>query len=268
MKQSTLPTGMNRTGIQMSPQDAKELLDAVDSTPPNPPGDESRMNQLRGAYVTQAEPVGSVPPPGTMKGMAKTGMAAMTGKQPQLLLDKLGERLAFERTGVRLYDSLIAKMQAAIDDSTAAAPDMTPQALMHIRNQEAEHFKMVASMIEMLGGDPSAQTPCADLAGVEAMGLAQVINDPRTTVAQSLHAILTVELSDNAGWETLIDLAGDQGHDSMARDFGLALQHEREHLAKVRSWYDEMLGLAQKGTAASMQANPSGARQEASRTGQ
>lgn len=260
MKKSTPPTGMNRTGIQMSPLDVKDLLAAVESTPPNPQGSEEMMNQMRSTYIAQADPVGSVPPPGTIKGMAKTGIAAMTGNEPQLLLDKLGERLAFERTGVRLYDSLIAKMQTASKDSTAiSAPGMTPQALMQIRDQEAEHFKMVASMIQTMGGDPTSQTPCADLAGVEAMGLGQVINDPRTTVAQSLHAILTAELSDNAGWETLIELARNQGQDSMARDFGLALQHEREHLVKVRGWYEEMLGLPKKGTAATMQTGASGA---------
>src|SRR5919199_336620 len=103
MKQSNPPTGMNRTGIQMSPMDIKELIEAVENTPPNPPGDETMMNQMRGEYAAQSDAIGSMPPPGSMKGMAKTGVAAMTGKHPQLLLDKLGERLAFERTSVPLY---------------------------------------------------------------------------------------------------------------------------------------------------------------------
>jgi rubrerythrin len=243
MKQSTPPTGMNRTGIQMSPLDISELLDAVENTPPEPPGDESMMNQMRGDYAAQSDPIGSMPPPGTMKGMAKTGIAAMAGEHPQLLLDKLGERLAFERTSVRLYEGLIAKVQAGAD--SAAARQMTPDELMHIRNEEAAHFWMVSSAIEQLGGDPTSQTPCADLAGVESLGLMQVINDPRTTVVQSLHAILTGELADNAGWETLIGLARDQGHDEMVRNFETALVHEREHLVKVRAWYEGMLGLAQ-----------------------
>jgi hypothetical protein len=61
------------------------------------------------------------------------------------------------------------------------------------------HFELVRCTIEMMGCDPTAQTPCADLVGVETLGLVQVLTDPRTTVAQCMNAILTAELADNAG---------------------------------------------------------------------
>jgi hypothetical protein len=32
------------------------------------------------------------------------------GKEPIVFLDKLGERAAFERSGTRLYETLIAKL--------------------------------------------------------------------------------------------------------------------------------------------------------------
>jgi hypothetical protein len=37
---------------------------------------------------------------------------AMKGEKPTLLLDKLGERLAFERSGTRLYEALVSKHDA------------------------------------------------------------------------------------------------------------------------------------------------------------
>ena len=61
------------------------------------------------------------------------------------------------------------------------------------------------------------QTPCADVTGAESIGLLQVVSDPKTTVDQSLHAILVAELADNAGWEELIALAREMGQDDMTR---------------------------------------------------
>jgi hypothetical protein len=78
---------------------------------------------------------------------------------------------------------------------------------------------------------------------VESSGLVQVLNDPRTTIAQSLHAIVTAELSDKAGWETLIALVDEHGLADMVTSFTVALNDEREHLALVQTWYEEAIGL-------------------------
>ena len=65
----------------------------------------------------------------------------------------------------------------------------------------------------------TAQTPCADVSATASMGIVQVLTDPRTTLAQCLNALLTAELTDNAGWELLIDLAEELGHSDMADEF-------------------------------------------------
>lgn len=235
MKEQT-PMGMNRTGIQMSPFDTNAMQsNPPESMKPATPGDESALADMRGNYISTADPVGSVPVPGTVRGALTTGVSLLTGDQPQLLLDKLGERLAFERTGTRLYDALITKFVTLQDTTTS----MTLADLQQIRQDEARHFTMIASAIESVGGDPTSQTPCADLAGVESMGLMQVVTDPRTTVAQSLHAILVAEMSDNAGWEMLIALAEDQGQNGLISDFTVALDEERVHLQQVRKWFEE-----------------------------
>ena len=227
--------GVNRTGIQMSPFDSSKMKDDVNGIMPEASGDISAIAEMRSAYITDADPLGSVPVPGSMKGMLTTGASMLTGNKPQLLLDKLGERLAFERTGTRLYEALIMKVEALQSQGTTTLP---LDRLHAIKNDEARHFAMVAEAIRGLGGDPTSQTPCADLAGVEAMGLMQVVTDPRTSVTQSLHAILVAEMTDNSGWELLIALAQDQNHTDMANDFNVALQHEREHLLEVRAWFE------------------------------
>lgn len=234
MKEST-PIGTNRTGMQMSPVDSNAMQSAPPHAIDTMPGDDSAVSAMRNIYITDAEPVGSVPIPATLTGALSAGMALLSGSSPQVFLDKLGERLAFERTGTRLYDALITKFEA-MDEGTSS---MELRDLQKLRADEARHFAIVAAAIETVGGDPTAQTPCADLAGVEALGLIQVVTDPRTTLAQSLHALLVAELSDNAGWEMLIALADENQQPALSAEFTHAMKQEREHLQMVNRWYQE-----------------------------
>jgi rubrerythrin len=206
-------------------------------------------------YITEADTVGSIPPPPTVKGVMKAGMAKMAGSHPSIFIDKIGERLAFERGGTRLYDALLTKYKAlqANGDSLpsakdalasqnselymAALDDESPlDTLERIRAEEVEHFHLLVDALEQLGGDPTAQTPCADVVAVSSMGLIQVLNDPRTTMAQCLNAMLTAELTDNAGWELLAALAEDAGEEELTGKFLGALSQEQGHLVVVKSW--------------------------------
>jgi ferritin-like protein len=238
MAQHSEHVGMNKTGIQMSPIDSKAML-KDDGSARGEPGDESSLVDVRSSYIADADGVGSIPLPGTVTGAVTMGVQMLKGDSPQILLDKLGERLAFERTGARLYDALITKCEVMLDGQISMSIDD----LMSIRSDEARHFLLLADAIDSLGGDPTCQTPSADIVGVESMGLVQVLNDPRTSLAQSLHAIVTAELSDKAGWETLIALADEHELNDMVNDFTLALNDEREHLALVQTWYEEAIGL-------------------------
>ncbi|HEY9106970.1 MAG TPA: ferritin-like domain-containing protein [Roseateles sp.] len=236
--------GQNRTGTQMSPVDTADMLrgaddiaDAIEPTDVDAAlvsGDtrgDLADAQLRESYAGEADPLGSVPLPATLTGLAKSGVALLTGKRPQVLMDKLGERLAFERSGVRLYDALLVKCRAAEGDGLE---DGELGMLGYFRDQEAQHFEMVAAALTDLGGDPTAQTPCADLVGVEGAGLVQAMNDPRTSLLQSLHVMLDAELIDNAGWELLIRLARAAGHGAIAERFEAALQQEAAHLRTLK----------------------------------
>lgn len=238
MKPQTPRMGSNRTGVQLSPLDARRMREHHVEVPP--PALQSpasaALADMRARYIADAPPLGSVPPPGSVRGVVSTGVAMLSGNSPQLLLDKLGERLAFERTSTRLYDALITKVRASAGDDGRT---VVPLALLLLhRDQEAEHFALLARSIEGLGGDCTAQTPCADLAGVESTGLLQAVTDPRTSVVQSLHALLIAELADNSGWEMLIALAARHKHDAMVREFQHAADEERTHLQQVRAWVE------------------------------
>lgn len=228
--------GLNRTGMEMSPTHMKKMQEVTELTTPSSEGDEEAIARVRLEYIAQAEPVGTVPPPMSVKGVAKTGMKMMSGMRPQVFLDKLGERAAFERTGTRLYEAFMTKCRAPSDGPSIVSLER----LRHFCEEEAEHFKLVVDCIVELGGDPTTQTPCADVAAVESMGLLQVITDPKTTVNQALHAILVGELTDNAAWEELIVLAREMGMADMAERFEEAARNEMEHLEQVREWHREL----------------------------
>lgn len=222
--------GGNVTGVQMSPKDTKSLLEAVEQISPDVPGDSRAIMLERTKRAEEAERIGSVPIPGSVKGMLKSTVDMALGKSPELLVDKLGERLAFERSGVRLYDAVIAKAKA-LDAGGAELVAL----LQHIRDEEYEHMLMVAEAIETLGADPTAMTPCADVAAVKSMGIMQVVTDPRSNIAQALGALLTAELEDNAAWELLIELADAGGHPNIAKGFERAKLQEDDHLVKIKT---------------------------------
>lgn len=224
--------GTNRTGIAAAPQRSQEMLTGMEEFPPTSEGSAQDIALVRIAYAQEAEPLGSVPLPAGMTKKAKTALKAVMGAQPTLWMDKLGERLAFERSGTRLYEALVSKHDAF--GSFAGGPSKGD--LEAILQEEYSHFTMLSTTIEQLGGDPTVVTPSADLHATASHGIVQVIVDPRTTLLQSLEAILIAELADNVCWEALIALAAQAGEDTLVQPFEQALVTEQEHLMKVRAW--------------------------------
>ena len=95
---------------------------------------------------------------------------------------------------------------------------------------------LLKGAIESLGGDPTAMTPAADVIGTAGSGWVQVLTDPRVTLTEALKVMLSVELTDNDAWQTLLDLAMGLGQDELADSFRQALEEEDEHLTRVRTW--------------------------------
>lgn len=238
---NTVETGLNRTGLDMAPASNEEMADFAHTAPTarsaaaaEPAGSQA-LAEARHAFAREADALGSVPLPMRLRGVATALADTLKGHQAAVLIDKLGERLAFERGGVRLYEALEVKARVAAH-APGGGPQVDPDALTRIRDDEESHFHLLAQCLVTLGADPTAVTPCADTAGVAAMGPMQVVTDPRTTLAQALNATLLMELGDGAGWELLAELAEEAGHSEMAQRFAVVLETEREHLERVRGW--------------------------------
>lgn len=221
----------NRTGMQTSPELAEELMEGASSAEPSSEGGVEVIAEYKAEYITEGFPVGSMPMmPASEEEIADEDEASMA-----VLLDKLSERLAFERMGVRLYEALLNKCEALGE----TLPGPTLEEIQEIGSEELDHFILINDTIAGLGGDPTVESPCADVIGVASMGIMQVLTDPRTTIPQCLSAMLTAELTDNAGWELLIELAESLGYDEMKTEFETCLQHEERHLQNVRNWLSD-----------------------------
>lgn len=227
--------GLNRTGVSLSPIDSKLVVEGAVAGTPTSSTVPNELTEFRATFSRESDPVGTMPPPTSLKGIATAVMDKLKGETPTVLLDLLGERLAFERTGTRLYEALLIKFDAASEKHRfGGGPTM--EELERFRDDELRHFAIVKRAITELGADPTTVTPAADMVVVAGMGLVQVLTDPRTTLTQALQALLTAELVDNDGWLVLADLADRLGHENLAADFRTALVEEEEHLARVRAW--------------------------------
>lgn len=221
----------NRTGMQTSPELAEELIEGATSSTPSSEGDAQDIADYRGEYIAEGFPIGSLPTvPASEEGEADEDELGMA-----VFLDKLSERLAFERTGTRLYEAFLNKCQT-LGEMT---PGPTLEEIEHIGREEMEHFLLLNETIAELGGDPTLQSPSADVAGVASMGIMQILTDPRSSMAHCLQALLTAELTDNDGWQLLIKLAENLGYNELTTQFETALEHEEEHLQNVRMWLSD-----------------------------
>jgi rubrerythrin len=225
-------TGINRTGVGMSPRLTEEMVIATEEFEANPLGDESFIANVRSEIARQVDPMGSVPPPPTLKGVAKSVAQKLKAANPEMLIDKLGERLAFERSGVRLYEALLSKLDVA--GGFEGGPDR--DALLHILQEEFEHFRALEDALEHLGADPTVVTPSANLHLTMTSGIAKAILDPRTSFAQCLEAALVLELADNESWDALREMANEAGDKKLLTLCEEAVSQERDHLIKVRTW--------------------------------
>jgi rubrerythrin len=150
-------------------------------------------------------------------------------KNKDKVIDMLAERLQFERSGVKLYDAVIKKMQSSREPSVTKMLDQ----MQEHRDQEKEHEEWLEECIRQLGGDDKQMTEKARLIQQESKGIEEVIMKD-AEIPHLFHALLAAELVDNAGWDLLVQLADEADDNKAKRDFKKRLHEEEEHLILVR----------------------------------
>jgi bacterioferritin (cytochrome b1) len=155
------------------------------------------------------------------------------------LIDLLSERLAFERAAVKLYDTILAKLDVSPGAAEVAAFRDEMQAY---RDEEKEHEEWLEEAIRGLGGDAGARTELAGLVARESAGIEQVV-ETDDLLPHAIHALLAAELLDNSGWQLLVELADDADDREAREQFRKRLHEEEDHLLFARS---AMLAFARK----------------------
>ncbi|CAI10102.1 ferritin-like domain-containing protein [Aromatoleum aromaticum] len=232
--------GFNRTGAQSSPLSVHSMQLYADERVPEEvsaademPDGKEEIAAVRGDYTVEAERIGSVPMPGVLTSAFTAVVSKLGARKPEVLVDKLGERLAFERIGVRLYQALMDKAAALARQQRMP---FSVDDLQRLRDDELAHMHVLASALDSLGADSTAQTPAAAVSAVAISGLMQVLTDPRTTLVHCLEAMLIAELADDASWELLISLTAEADQDQFLPQFRSARDNEKAHVRQIRGW--------------------------------
>lgn len=232
MATSNAQLGFNRTGIDTARERADAMVEATEEFCGPSESDGAPIALVRGNYAREVDPMGSVPPPATLTGAVKVAKDALLGRRPTQLIDKLGERLAFERTGARLYEVILGKLE----QEPAFPGGPTAEEVKRILLQEYAHFRLVEEIIRRVGGDPTVVTPSANLHCTMTAGVVSVVVDPRSTMEQCLEAALVAELIDSEGWDTLLEFVTDAEQKDFVEYIHEAIADEADHLMLVRRW--------------------------------
>jgi len=217
--QPSLRTGNNRTGLAVAP-DRRAMLDVPDDLGPTSRGSVDEILGVRNRYAREGGPPGTMP------------REPRVDKDLLPLLDLMAARLAFERTGIRLYEALLGKLDTF--GGFRGGPERRD--LVRMKDQEHAHVYMLEGMISELGADTTAVTPCANREVLASRGLTDVLTDPRTSFLDGLETIVLAELADHEQWVGLVEMARDINRDDLVRPFVDAQRTEDDHLSKVRMW--------------------------------
>lgn len=231
------PTGTpshNRTGMAMSPHQGREMIENATHVMPGTLGDVQSIALVRQRYARECGTLGAAAPPVTQRALDEAAREALRGDHTAVFIDHLGERLAFERASVRIWTAVLSKFDAY--GTWRGGPRRAE--IESIIADEQAHFAMLHGAVTGLGADPTVMSPSADLVGIENVGLVHVVTDPRTDLAQSLHAVLIAELADNDAWAMLLDMATIE-HGELVALFEIARETELIHLDRVRRWLVE-----------------------------
>jgi len=192
------------------------------------PDDESELlserldAELEFDAMLQSVPVGSV-----------SDIKKVHQHNTELLLHKLGQRLAFERASVRLYEALIFK---CLTIGRGGRNIVSIDQLRQFRDEEVEHSLLLKTAIEALGFDPDVCIPDADPNLLSSLQIPKVFTKKDTSILQCLESVQIFATNDNAEWHTLHGLFTNMGLNDLADEFNQALKEDSRQLETISRW--------------------------------
>ena len=179
-------------------------------------------------------------------------MQELAKHNPAKVLDLLIARLQYERSGVKLYDSILAKIAAQQDPDA----QRMVETLQEHRNEEKEHEEWLEECVRQMGGDAHGTSDMAELESRESKGIEEILLDGDNDIVHIFHALLAAELADNAGWDLLVQIADEAGDRDAKKQFKKRLHEEEEHLLFVRRVMERLARRVVLGESVEMPTSP------------
>ncbi len=157
--------------------------------------------------------------------------ATARGPEHLLLVDKLMERCAFERTTACLYEAI--DLRVAEHGSFPGGP--TRAMLSGFAKTKLRHVDVVAAALYAFGAGPPPDAP-AFVSHAALRAVLALVEDPGTALPAALDAIAIVELADERAWGVLVELCRRAGNPGLGGLLDGAQKDACDHLHAVRTW--------------------------------
>jgi hypothetical protein len=161
---------------------------------------------------------------------------SLTPVQRESLLDSLSERRVFESNAVAAY----AALSQRLPDARNVMADLDAVDLQQIRAEELVHIAFLNYCLDVLNSC-CTRTPSVCRTETELAGFVRLIAAADGSFSDALHAAMSLELLDHAGWETLATLAQTVQWFELTERCHCVLQQESRHLAQLSAWYERLL---------------------------
>lgn len=147
----------------------------------------------------------------------------------EMLLEKLGEKLGYERAFLRLYESFVHK-KSLYAKRYLHAKSYEQKIFENFAAMKAAHCEILQTALIGLGGNPDHIVPSEDLAAIARLGIVTVFIHPHAKLKNLFHAVRIVELTGKSTTLFLIRLAYAAGAEDLANHMEILLEECEEIL--------------------------------------
>lgn len=154
-----------------------------------------------------------------------------------LLLNKLAQRLSYERANVRFYEALIFKSLAA---EQGVRRIVSVDRLRQFRDEDVEHTVLLKTAIETLGADVDMWLPDAVPSQATQITMSKMLTKTHGDILQCLQSVVVFARNDADEWQMLYRLFSSMGLEKMTETFRQAWEEDQQQLTTLSAWVEQM----------------------------
>lgn len=154
-----------------------------------------------------------------------------------IYIQKLADRLAFERGETRLVSLAINRLERA----KSAVPSRAISVLQINQSHDETHAELVRKILLSLKPEALDSWRLFDGVNRAYRGFFDVLVSPHSDFLRIFQILYFAKLASNGEWEVLIDLTRKFNGAEASRPFKEALAQERQHLTEIKQIYYQLV---------------------------